>query len=70
MKSLTPFLECFNKKFKLFKKSPIFLGWKKPQSCLGGGGGGTNKKFELHLSNPWKSLLGSSSKTQVSVGLI
>jgi hypothetical protein len=76
MKSLTLFLECFKniqlleyKKFKLFKKKSNFSGLRKTTKLLGGAGG-TNKKIELHLSNPWKSLLGRSSKTQNSVGLI
>ncbi len=57
-----------------FIKKKVHFFWveKNHKSCLGGGGVGTNKTFEIHLSNPWKRLFGSSisSKTQISVGLI
>jgi len=58
-------------KIQIIQKKTNFSGLKKPQSCLGGGGEQTKNLNYIYLSNPWKSLLlGSSSKTQISVGLI
>ncbi len=53
------YLFAWIRKIQIIKKKiPIFLGWNKPQSCLGGERGYKQKNWTT-LSDPWKSLLGS-----------
>jgi hypothetical protein len=54
-----------------YSKKVQFFWVEKTTKLLGGGGEQTKNLNYIYLSNPWKSLLlGSSSKTQISVGLI